>query len=128
VRTKIVALLAAGALALGLAGCTSTGADVASRNISQDADNWKVNRRIVFINGITDKILFTVEGKCSINDQGNQLEVTCKIGPDAYKKHFLGKSNNVAYIVEQLESANVSEYHYKFTFSPATLVPDVEIR
>jgi len=128
VKLKITALLAAGALALGLAGCTSTGADVASRNISQDADNWKVNRRVVFYNGMTDKIMFSVEGKCSIADQGNQLEVTCKIGPDAYKKHFLGKSNNVAYIVEQLENANVSDYHYKFTFSPATLVPDVEIR
>lgn len=121
-------MIAAGVgLTLLLAGCSSA-ADVSSRNLSTDADNFKILRRITFTNAITDKILFTMEGRCSILDQGGQLEVTCKVGPDKYKKNFFGKSDNTPYIVEQLEDAGVSEYRYKFTFAPSTLIPDIEVR
>lgn len=114
---------------MGLTGC-DTDADVASKNISQDSDNFKVNRRIVFFNGITDKYLMTIEGKCSIKKDGNdkQLEVTCKVGDDQYKKHFLGLSDNVTYFVEQVDAANVSPNHYKVTYKPETIVPDIEMR
>jgi predicted small secreted protein len=47
-----------------LAGC-SNDADVVNRNISTDADNFKIPRRITFINGITDQYLLTIEGYCS---------------------------------------------------------------
>lgn len=118
-----VALLAG---LLLLAGCND--ADVASHNLSQDADNFKINRRVVFFNGITDTYLLSIEGYCSIVDQENQLEVTCKTGPDSYKKHFLGLSDNVSYFVEQVESANVSAYHYKVVFKPEVILPDIELR
>ena len=124
--------LAASALALsaclGLAGC-SNDADVVSQNISQDSDNFKVNRRIVFFNGITDKYLMTIEGICSIKKDcaDKQLEVTCKTG-DNYKKHFLGLSDNVTYFVEQVDGANVSPNHYKVVYKPETIVPDIELR
>lgn len=125
--------IAATALAIttciGLAGC-SNDADVVSHNISQDSDNFKVNRRIVFFNGITDKYLMTIEGKCSIKKDGNdkQLEVTCKVGDNDYKKHFLGLSDNVTYFVEQVDGANVSANHYKVVYKPETIVPDIELR
>jgi hypothetical protein len=111
---------------LALTGCSSD-ADVASENISKDADNFKVLRRIVAINGITDKYLLSVEGFCNINDEKTQLEITCKL-PDGYKKHFVGLSDNTTYFVEQMESANVSVDHYKVIFKPETIVPDVEAR
>jgi hypothetical protein len=117
-------------MALG-AACTDSKADVASHNLSKAAEQFEIDRRIVFFNGITDKYLLTVEGRCSVETSdsalGGSLEVTCKVGPDQYKKHFLGLSDNVSYFVEQTESANVDVYHYRVIFRPETIVPSVEI-
>jgi hypothetical protein len=113
-------------LALVLAGC-STDADVAAKNLSVAADQFEIDRRVVFFNGITDTYLLSIEGRCSIFDDGNQLEVTCKIGPDAFKKHFLGLSDNVSYFVEQLETADVSEFHYRVIFKPEVIIPDIDL-
>lgn len=109
------------------AGCDD--ADIASRNLSKAADNFEINRRIVFYNGITDTYILTIEGKCSVYDDGlGQLEVVCKTGDNTYKKHFLGLSDNVTYFAEQIESANVSKNHYRVTFKPRAIIPDVDIR
>ena len=118
------AILAAAAL---LTGCSSS-ADTVSYNLSQEADDFKIDRRVVFFNGITDTYLLSIEGRCSILDEGDQLEVTCKVADDAYKKHFLGLSDNVSYFVEQLEPADVSKYHYKVYFRPETILPDIELQ
>ena len=108
-------------------GCVND-ARVASRNLSEAAENFEIDRRIVFLNGITDSYLLVIEGRCDLRDQGNQLEVTCKIGPSAYKKHFLGLSDNVTYFAEQLETADVSVYHHRITFKPQSILPDVDFR
>jgi len=128
VKVAIVATLAGLTLLTG-AGCTSA-ADTASENLSTAADNFEIQRRIVFINGITDKYLMVIEGRCSLGnfDTDKRLSVTCKTGPDSFKKHFLGLSDNVTYFVEQLEAAKVSEWHYRAIFRPETLVPDIEIQ
>lgn len=124
-----VSLLALAALALGVA-CDSK-ADVASKNLSKAAEQFEITRRIVFFNGITDQYLLTVEGRCSVETSesalGGSLEVTCKLGPNEYKKHFLGLSDNVSYFVEQIETANVSEYRYRVIFRPTTIIPDPEV-
>jgi len=114
---------------LVLAGC-STDAETVSHNLSKDADQFKVQRRIVFFNGITDTYLMTIEGRCSIKADvaDNQLEVTCKTSETGYKKHFLGLSDNVSYFVEQMESADVSAYRYKVIFKPETIVPDIDLK
>ncbi len=130
-RNKIVTFAAAGIVALGVgaAGCSSD-ADVASENISKDADNFKILRRTVFYNGITDSYILSVEGYCSIgnNDRPGELTITCKVGKDQYKKHFLGRSDNVTWFSEQIDAANVSTEHYKVVFKPSTIIPDVEKR
>ncbi|CAD6548748.1 hypothetical protein LMG28727_04885 [Paraburkholderia kirstenboschensis] len=120
---------------LALAGLTvlaacSNDADVASHNLSQAADNFQIERRIIFINGITDRYLMQIEGLCSLGnaDKSRELSVTCKTGPNSYKKHFLGLSDNVTYFVEQIEPASVSVYHYAVTFKPEAIVPDVSIK
>ena len=112
-----------------LAGCTSE-ADVASHNMSKSADQFEVTRRIVFYNGITGDYMLTVEGLCSLgnNDAARTLSITCKTGPSAYKKHFLGLSDNVTYFVEQLQPQSVSVYHYRVVFKPSTIIPDVEVK
>jgi predicted small secreted protein len=122
-KKLVVGILALGALVL--AGC-STDADVASRNLSTAADQFEVDRRVVFFNGITDKYLLSIEGKCSIEDANRQLEVTCKTGPDQYKKHFLGLSDNVSYFTEQLEGISVDTFHYRVIFKPEAIIPDVD--
>ena len=126
-RKLIVTIVAMLLAAVSLAACAND-SETVSHNLSQDADNFKVHRRVVFFNGITDKYLLSIEGYCSITDEDNQLEVTCKIGEDTYKKHFLGLSDNVSYFVEQLEPIESDPYHYKVVFKPETIVPDVELR
>lgn len=112
-----------------LAACEKD-AQVASRNLSQAADMFEINRRIVFYNGITADYILTIEGLCSIKaDRADkQLEVTCKIGPGGFKKHFLGISDNVTYFVEQMEPQKVSVYHYRVVFKPQSILPDIDLR
>ncbi|WP_245838196.1 hypothetical protein [Paenibacillus amylolyticus] len=126
-KTKLMTVLLS--IALLLTACTD--ADIASSNISKAADNFEIPRRIVFYNGITDKYMLTVEGRCSLGNADNrdqQLTVTCKVGEDKYKKHFLGLSDNVTYFAEQLEPVDVSVYHYRVTFKPQAILPDVDFR
>ena len=111
---------------LALAACDD--ATIASRNISKAADMFEIDRRVIFYNGITGAYMLSLEGRCSIMDQGNQLEVTCKVGHEAYKKHLLGLSDNVTYFAEQLEPKGVSVYHYRVIFKPQTIIPDVDFR
>jgi len=115
-------------MAMGLAACDNS-ADVASRNMSQAADNFEVNRRIVFYNGITGEYILEVEGLCSLgnNDAARRLSVICKTGPGVYKKHFLGLSDNVTFFAEQIESVPASVYHYRVVFKPSVILPDVRV-
>lgn len=125
-RTKLAAAALLGATALGLTGCYSD-AETVSENLSTAADQFEIDRRVVFFNGITDTYLLSIEGKCSIEDEGHQLEVVCRIGPNEYKKHFLGLSDNVSYFVEQLEVADASRYHYRVIFKPEAIVPEFDL-
>lgn len=126
---KLPILLSGILLAIAaLAGC-STDAEVVNRNISQDADNFKIPRRITFINGITDQYLLTIEGYCSIDSSTNpgQLTVTCaKDG--GYTRDYLGRSDNVTWIAQQLDPAKVSPNFYQVTFKPSVIVPNPELR
>ncbi len=112
-----------------LAGCSSD-ADVASRNTSKAADNFEVARRIIFYNGITGEYMLTIQGYCSLgnDDRAGRLSVTCETGPGAYKKHFLGLSDNVTFFVEQIDAKNVSTSMYRVIFKPSTIIPDIELR
>jgi hypothetical protein len=112
---------------LMLAGCSSD-ADIASRNLSQAADQFEINRRIVFYNGITNDYVFVIEGLCSQSIDGKKLTVTCKTGPSAFKKHFLFLSDNVTAFSEQLEPASANTYHYRVIFKPAAIVPDIDFK
>lgn len=125
---KLFSLIALFVLAV-LAGCGRP-ADVASRNLSQAADNFEINRRVVFYNGITGGYMLTIEGLCSLgnNDSQGNLTVTCMTGPNTYKKHFLGLSDNVTFFVEQLEPSKVSTYHYRVMFRPQEIIPDIDFQ
>ena len=121
--TIIAALLAT----IALAGCT-TNADKANENLSIAADNFEVQRHIVGVNGITGEYAFEVVGRCSINDQGHQLEVTCRHGENEYRKHMIGLSDNTFYVAEQLGAIDVSVYHTRIIIKPETLLPELELQ
>lgn len=129
-KGKIAASIAAAvALGVGATACTSD-ADVASENVSKAADNFEVNRRIVVFNGITDKYIAEIVGACSIkvDTEESQLEAICKTDPGKYKKFMFGLSDNVSYSVEQGEPVRASAYHYRVTFKPQQILPDVDFR
>lgn len=116
------------AVMFAFTACAGADADVASRNISKAADQFEINRRIVFYNGITGDYILVIEGLCSLGnyDDAGELSVTCKTGPNEYKKHFLGLSDNVTFFAEQIESSTASAYNYRVVFKPSTLVPDID--
>lgn len=122
--------LAAIGLCVGLTACGGSDADVASENLSKAAEQFEVERRIVFFNGITDKYMLTIEGLCSIETNEGKLEVTCKMpydgGKEEFKKSYLGLSDNVTYIVEQMKAQPVSTSQYRVIFKPESLVPDFD--
>lgn len=121
-------IMIAAAILATLAGCDND-ARVASRNLSQAADNFEISRRIVFYNGITGGYMLSIEGRCSFDaGTAGKLDVTCKTGPAEYKKHSLGLSDNVTYFSEQLTGADVSVYHYRVIFKPQTILPDVDFK
>jgi len=120
---KIIGLLGL----ISLSAC-SNDAQVASYNLSQAADNFKINRRIIFYNGITNDYMLSIEGLCSQEHTDKKLAVTCKVGEGVYKKHFLGLSDNVTYFSEQMEPAAVGVYQYRVTFKPTSIIPNPELR
>lgn len=118
---KILAtILLAGTLLVS--GCTA--ADKASYNISKESDEFRVTRRVIFYNSLTDTYLMEMTGNMSIDlSRDHVLEVTAKVGPDEYQKHYLGLSDNVTYTVEQLGTSDVSEYRYEMIFKPKSILP-----
>lgn len=120
-KTLIAAILLT---ALCLTGC-ETEAQRVSYNISQEADNFNTIRQITVINCIQGDVLFQMTGKMSITADvsDNQLEVIVEDDNGKYKKHFIGLSDNVTYVVEDITDGDVSKYHYTLNFNPKMWVP-----
>ncbi len=125
-KKKILAtLLSVGLMTTILTGC-STEAERVSYNLSQQADNFNVVRQLTVINCIEGDVLFQMTGKMSItaDTADNQLEIIVEDG-STYVKHFVGLSNNVTYVVEDLNLGDnaVSKYKYTLNFNPNMWIP-----
>ena len=127
---KLILGLSLAMSALTLTACNRNDANVVSQNIATAADNFEIDRRIVFYNGITSDYILSIEGKCSFdpNESGRKVDVMCKTGSNDYKKHSLGLSDNVTYFSEQLKSSDVSAYHYRVIFKPQVIIPDIDTK
>lgn len=122
-----LAFLGLGAVCLVGAACTSA-ADQANENLSKAAENFEVPRRIVGINGITDKVLFSVEGFCSIENDGRKLDLICKVdGNGGIERTTLGLSDNVTYVSTQIGGVKVDLFRPRIIFRPETIVPGFEL-
>lgn len=96
-------------------------------NLAQEADNFNCVRRITVIDCITGDTLFQMTGRSSItaDTADNQLEIITEYQEGMYNKQIIGLSDNVTYIVEDLEVTGVNEYHYEINFNPHMWLPSV---
>ena len=122
-KRKIIALVMVLVLAISMAGCTE--ADKVSYNLSQEADNFNEIRQITVINCIQGDVLFQMTGKMSIyaDSTDNQLEIVVEDENGNYKKHFIGLSNNVTYVIEDVTAQMVDKYKYTLRFNPKMWAP-----
>jgi len=128
IMRKISLLIALVGCLLMLTGCESE-AEKVSYNLSQQADNFNVVRQLTVINCIEGDVLFQMTGKMSItaDTADNQLEVIVEDEDGSYKKHFIGLSDNVTYVLEDLGENNVSKYKYTLNYNPKMWIP-VEVQ
>lgn len=121
--------VAALAVAAGVAGCSSP-ADKVSGNLKIAAENFELQREVIFYNTITGHYFATLRGRCSIEVETSKdrLDVTCKHAPKDFRNHYLGRAIGATYFVLQTEPANVSEYHTRITFNPQGFIPDIDFR
>lgn len=124
-KKLIVTALVVGTALAGVTACQSDAKKV-SENISTAADNFEAQRKIVGVNTRTDKYLFYVEGKCSIERQGD-LIVICKHGENDYRKHIVGQATDVAWVVTQEAGMDASVYHTRIIIKPENLLPSLEL-
>ena len=103
-------------------------ADVAKNNLTKAADNFEIMRRVVMYNAIIGQPVMVTEGKCSVDNDQYRTSIVCKIGEGQYIRNFYGKSDNVSYFVEQMAPAPVNVYHYRRTFKPQSVLPDIDFR
>lgn len=123
---RLIGLLMA--VALVAVGCSSeTAADMANRNLSVAAENFEVPRRIVGINGITDEVLFSVEGFCSYETAGNTIDAICKNTDGSISRTTMGKSDNVTFVSTQMNGVGVDLFNPRIIFRPQTIVPNFDL-
>ena len=114
-------------LTIALAGYTE--AERVRENLSQEADNFNIVRQVTVIDCITGDTLFQMSGKMSITAaDDNQLEVIVELEDGSYCKHIIGLSDNVTYVVEDLNLGKneVNKYKYTINFNPKMWLPEVK--
>ena len=121
----VIAIILIALLCVNLTSCRE--ADKVSYNVSLEADSFGVCRKITVINSRTDTIIYELEGVFSLNNSlNNELEIICRTGENEYKKHFIYLTDTVLYVVEDMQGADVSPYHYKVVFYPK-MIGGIEI-
>ena len=121
----ILLLVLCGTILL-LSGCTE--ASIVNYNLSKEADNFNILRRLTVMNARTDTVMLELTGRFSLsNNAENELVVTCEYDKGVYKKNYIYLTDNVLYVIEDLSGAEVSPYQYELTFLPET-VPMVDYK
>jgi hypothetical protein len=124
---KIIALGFASVL-VTMTGCSTSVADKANKNLSTAAENFEVPRRITAINGITDKVLFTVEGFCSYETpEPRVFEAICKQPDGSIERTTLYLSDNVTFVSTQLGGVKVGLFRSRVIFRPEAVVPNFDL-
>lgn len=124
-RNKIVLFVTIILTLCMVVGCSQ--AERVSSNLSKEADNFNVVRQLTVINCIEGDVLFQMTGKMSITADvaDNQLEVIVENDGGKYAKHFIGLSDNVTYVVEDLVLGEneVNNFKYTLNYNPKMWIP-----
>lgn len=122
---KLISVFLAALMIIALfTGCEMTEANKVSHNVSQQADNFNVTRRLAVINARSDKPVFELIGNFSIqNTSTSELAVIVEAAPGVYKKHYVYLNDWTIYVVEDVSGAYVDKYHYEVNFLPEMIVP-----
>ena len=119
---KFIAVLLIVASVFTLAGCRE--ASRVKYNVSKEADNFNVERRLSVINARTDKPLLELTGFFSIsNNSDSELVVTCQTGENEFKVNYVYLNEWTLYVVEDVSGASVDPYHYEINFLPEMIQP-----
>ena len=112
-------------MSISVTGCKQRESDIVSYNLSLEADNFNNVRQVTIINCLQGDVLFQMTGKMSIeaDTSDNQLEIIVEDNEGGYKKHFIGLSDNVTYVVEDITSKDVDKYNYTLNFNPNMWLP-----
>lgn len=123
-KKKLLTIIATLTMVVSISGCGREASRV-SYNLSQQADNFNDVRQVTVINCLQGDVLFQMTGKMSImaDTADNQLEIIVEDENGEYKKHFIGLSDNVTYVVEDITSGDVSKYKYTLNFNPKMWIP-----
>jgi hypothetical protein len=101
-------------------------ADKVAYNVSKEADEFQVTRRLTVVNTRSDNIMFELEGTFSIKkEEDGDLAIICKVGEDKYKKHFVYLNEWVTYVCEDISGADVNPYHYEVKIY--SIIPHIEV-
>ena len=123
---KTIAILMLTLILVAACGCTE--ADKVNSNISKQANYFESERRITVYNARTDTMILEAEGYMSIsNNVNDELVVTCKDGPNTYKKNYVYLNDYTMYVVEDITRTHTDPYHYKLFFH-TKILPDTEVR
>lgn len=119
---KIFLIILLIVMLLMLAACDNE-ADRVSYNISKEADNFNVTRRVTVFNTRTDKVLLEVIGTLSVMKSSGDVDIIIETGPNQYKKHFVSLNDWTTYVVEDISGAFTDKYHYEINFLPEMIIP-----
>lgn len=126
-KRKIAAIILSVMLGVGMTGCST--ADTVNANLSKDANEFNVYRRITVTNARTDTIMLQAEGYMALsNNSSNELVVTIKTGDETYYKDYIYLNDWTCYVMEQTEPKGTDKYHYELVFYPERIVPDIEFK
>lgn len=109
-------------IAVVIIGCIFSGcreSDRVAYNVSKEADNFNVTRKLTVINARTDTIMLQLIGTFALkNNSTNELEIICELEDGSYQKHFVYLNEYTLYVVEDISGTNVSKYHYELNILP----------
>ena len=104
-----------------LSSCTQ--ADRVSSNLSQEADNFNVTRKLVAFNQRTGEIVFQAMGNFSLEKESDGDLVIIGEDEDGYYKHFVYLSSEIGYTCEQIKVSDVSKYKFTINYNPNYIWP-----
>jgi hypothetical protein len=112
---------------LMVTGCQRQ-SDKVSYNLSLEADNFNVTRKLTIINTRAEdgaaSILFQMVGNFSIEKEADgDLAVIGEDYDGRFYKHFVCLSRDITYIVEQTRNESVEKHKFTINFNPEMLIP-----